>query len=80
MSARHANGNITAAVRAREAIWSDRSADAARGQEQNRVVLAFQGMEQIAHEMVWEITPRFGPRERADVHFFLDFRLKEPYI
>ena len=83
-STRHANGNARAAVEARETIWSDRSADARRGQEQNRRSMAFRGMEQFVRQMVLRVSAGSGQfragSSRADVHFFLDFRLKEPYI
>ena len=83
-SQRHASVNANAANRARVAIWSDRSADTARGQEQNRPVLVFEGLEQFVREMVLGVFASFrtvpDPVFEPDVHFFLDFRLKEPYI
>lgn len=83
-SSRHASGNVSAANWARVAIWSDRSADAPRGQEQNRPELVFQASEQFAIQMVLGVSASFwtvpNPVRGADVHFFLDFRLKEPYI
>jgi hypothetical protein len=83
-SRRHPSGNASAANRARVAISSDRSADAARGQEQNHLVLVFRGSEHIIREMVLGVSATFGTVSEVvfegDVHFFLDFRLKEPYI
>jgi hypothetical protein len=65
----------------RKIIWSDRNAGAARGQEQNRVFVERRGPEQFVPQMV--LASGGGAQAgwtRADQHFFLDFRLKPPYI
>jgi hypothetical protein len=83
-SSRQLRENANAVNRARFTIWSDRSADARRGQEQNHPELVFRGSEQFVREMVLRVFASHAtvsdPVFEGDVHFFLDFRLKEPYI
>lgn len=83
VSPAHASAEIATdlAIDPREVIWSDRSARHAHGQEQNRVFMVWRGQEQFVEEMVLGSGGDEGPGPApADPHFFLDFRLKPPYI
>ena len=83
-SARHASGNASSGQSWRERPFGPIVARTrARGQEQNRAVLVFRALGTIRQmKWFWGLQPPFGTggADGADVHFFLDFRLKEPYI
>ena len=60
---------------------SDRNAGGRFGQEQNWLVLVFSAPNNLPMKWFLRIEPsRATGVARADVHFFLDFRSKEPYI